>query len=249
MEPPSPGTPSAWTSGVLKRKGVIQQRYHFTAKRTLTQAEIWSVDDLLPPGVTWQDVPLAHRHLVVCGATSDLYHFILHLRAKLPGAEDDLLPIVLMLPNGMGSNEWNRLSTFPMVFFVHGSPLSTEDLIRAGVQHAQKAIVFADAHGSRSRVATSDMSPEAMKAAQELEAMADADTVFINSALHAINPNLQIISELVHNANLPFLNEVNMQGETDDTVLGGPWFASGRVYVSSLNDYLSAQVAKSSMPA
>jgi len=244
LDLPSPLTPSAWTSKLEARADMIQQRYHFTVKRSLMQAEIWSVNELLPLGVTWDQVPLHRRHLVVCGATSDLYHFILHLRAKLPGdqREDSIVPIVLMLPNGMGSNEWNRLSTFPMVFFVHGSPLSTEDLIRAGVQHAQKAVVFADSHSSRSKISMNDSSPEAMKAAQEMEAMADADTVFINSALHALNPNLHIISELVHNANLPFLNEVNMQGETDDNVLGGPWFASGRVYVSSLNDYLSAQL-------
>lgn len=39
--------------------------------------------------------------------------------------------------------------------------------------------------------------------------MVDADSIFINAALYTLNPDLHIVSELVHNANMPFLNEVN----------------------------------------
>jgi len=248
VEPDSPGTPMSPLGGENSLASYAEDciaSFHFSArKRTLREAELFSADELLPEGKHWDDIPSSSRHIVLCGSAADMYHFVLTLRRKkqsksATGAEEAIIPIVLLVPNGLTQTMWNRVANFPMIFFIAGSPLSTEDLMRAGVEFAQHAVVFAG--GQHSKLTVSEQSPEAMKALQEMEAMADADTIFINSALHALNPDLHVVSELVHNSNMSFLNEVHLQPNSEN-VLGGPWFASGHVYVSSLNDYLSAQL-------
>ena len=82
----------------------------------------------------------------------------------------------------------------------------------------------------------------------EEDAMADADTLFINAALRSINPNVHVVSELVNFSNMEYLNDIRT-GQTGkrrstkhQSPIMSPLFAAGDVYVPALNDVLSAQV-------
>ena len=227
--------------------------------------QIWCTDDLLPEGVTWADVPKRSRHVIVCGNVPDLYHFILPLRSKKSNNvdKDGLVTIVVITPSDISTSDWHRLSIFPQVYFVKGSPLYREDLLRAGVPNAQQVVVFPPPK----RPHDASSIGQNAKTQMETEAMADADTLFINSALHSLNPDVPVISELVHFSNIAYLDAIHVgdmpdkpptptgaASPTSPTAAGAtsgaggrkdlipPWFAAGNVYVSSLNDVMSAQV-------
>jgi len=247
-------------------------------RRPYADGSIWCTDDLLPEGCSWDDIVEENRHIVICGNVPDLYHFILPLRSRSSLKNGRLPTIVVLHPVDMQVSDWHRLSIFPQVYFIKGSPLYKEDLLRAGVPQARQVIVFSPIKKSMPlQIGANNITQ------MEQEAMADADTLFINSALHSINPNVHIISELVHFSNMPYLNAIHEKNtdsspnpsvpsseptsptspgmtrlsthgtsvkglETGAGVMenegGGisPWFAAGNVYVSSLNDFLSAQL-------
>lgn len=242
-------------------------------RRPYEDGQIWCTDDLLPEGVTWAAIPEKHRHVIVCGNVPDLYHFILPLRSRKSNNidKDGLITIVVINPVEISHSDWHRLSIFPQIYFIKGSPLYREDLLRAGVPHAQHVVVFPPPKRPHNEGVIGSTS----KTQMETEAMADADTLFINSALHSINPHVHVISELVHFSNMPYLNAIhagnlsqkppsptslaspiNHQASAANLTGGGagsggagegrhmipPWFAAGNVYISSLNDFLSAQL-------
>ena len=240
-------------------------------RRTYEDGQIWCTDDLLPEGLTWSAIPQKHRHVIVCGNVPDLYHFILPLRSRKSNNidKDGLVTIVVITPNEINTSDWHRLSIFPQIYFIKGSPLYREDLLRAGVPHAQHVVVFPPPKRPHNEGVVGSNS----KTQMETEAMADADTLFINSALHSINPDVHVVSELVHFSNMPYLNAIHvgsmpggpptptnavspMNGSSANLTGGGggsggagegkhvipPWFAAGNVYISSLNDFLSAQL-------
>ena len=90
-----------------------------------------------------------------------------------------------------------------------------DDLLRAGAHVARRAVIMATPNnGSKSRRTGSSGSAtggstdsdggdaSVAMAAREMQLLADADTIFIYSALHTLNPDLHVVAELVHHANI-----------------------------------------------
>ena len=246
-EPPSPTTPglrSTKDSIKLLTEDTIRESYVYEDKRPLREGIIQSVDDLLPENVGWEQIPRKRRHTVVCAYTSDLLHFVAPLRSRI--STDEMVPVVVIVRAEYAAKVWENISIFHDVYVIIGSPSNAEDLIRAGVLYAKNLIVFANTeesanvnlHGERN-------TPESTKALDEIAAMADSDTIFINSSVTVMNPTIQIVSELVHLGNIPYLNDshqaANLERPRKEVVVW-PLIAAGNVYVASLNDYLSAQL-------
>ena len=245
-EPPSPTTGFAVDEGFYQ---IAYRGYHsgvicIRGQATPEEGIIQSVDDLLPENVGWEQIPRKRRHTVVCAYTSDLLHFVAPLRSRI--STDEMVPVVVIVRAEYAAKVWENISIFHDVYVIIGTPSNAEDLIRAGVLYAKNLIVFANTeesanvnlHGERN-------TPESTKALDEIAAMADSDTIFINSSVTVMNPTIQIVSELVHLGNIPYLNDshqaANLERPRKEVVVW-PLIAAGNVYVASLNDYLSAQL-------
>jgi hypothetical protein len=79
------------------------------------------------------------NHIVVCGIHPSIYYFLLPLRAKYL---KELQYIVILAPE-KPTEVWEFINRFPKVIFIKGSPLVSEDLMRANISFADKAVIFA----------------------------------------------------------------------------------------------------------
>ena len=79
------------------------------------------------------------NHIVVCGIHPSIYYFLLPLRAKYL---KELQYIVILAPE-KPTEVWEFINRFPRVVFIKGSPLVSEDLMRANINFADKAVIFA----------------------------------------------------------------------------------------------------------
>lgn len=69
------------------------------------------------------------NHIVVCGIHPSIYYFLLPLRARYL---KDLQYIVILAPE-KPTEVWESINRFPKVRFIKGSPLVSEDLMRANI--------------------------------------------------------------------------------------------------------------------
>jgi hypothetical protein len=169
------------------------------------------------------------QHIVVCGTHPSLYYFILPLRAKYLGREN--LKWVVILAQDMPKDLWDSISRFENIILINGSPLSIEDLYRANIEYADKAIILESENNNNS-----DYSSE----------MIDSESVFIYKAIKKCNQNVQIMTELVYHSNIEFLlpkselENLNKNG-LEITYESTSLFAAGEVYISSIIDTLTCQ--------
>jgi hypothetical protein len=89
---------------------------------------------------------------------------------------------------------WEFINRFPKVVFIKGSPLVSEDLMRANISFADKAVIFAQ-----------DLNDSKTESGGSLDEMHDAESIFIYKAIKKINPSIQIMIELVYSSNIEFL--------------------------------------------
>lgn len=170
-----------------------------------------------------------NKHIVVCGTHPSLYYFILPLRARYLGKEN--IKWVVILAQDMPKDLWDSISRFDNIILINGSPLNTEDLYRANIEYADKAVIL---ESDNSKYASYD------------HQMVDSVTVFIYKAINKCNQNIQIMTELVYDINIEFLlpkQELggllrkNSRISYESTSL----FAAGEVYISSIIDTLTCQ--------
>jgi hypothetical protein len=176
-------------------------------------------------------------HIVVCGIHSALYSFILPLRARYL---KELMYIVILNPEPPNPELWNQISIFPNLIYVRGSSLVNEDLIRAGIKHAKKAVIMDSGKINSNDATRIDMGNDRMT---------DAESIFIYKAIKKCNPSLQIMIELVYPSNIEFLEPKSTQKEDLDKAKEDNEFkyeylslyASGEVYISAIIDTLTCQ--------
>jgi len=110
-----------------------------------------------------------------------------------------------------------------MIHLVNGSPLEQDSLIKANIMNADKAVILGHDPTLKTNLQ---------------EEMLDAQSIFIYKAIKKLNPELQIITELVYNSNIDFLlpKKNKYKAYTLSTL-----FASGEVYISSIIDTITAQ--------
>eukprot|EP00744_Colponema_vietnamica_P002453 GILI01003843.1.p1 GENE.GILI01003843.1~~GILI01003843.1.p1 ORF type:complete len:913 (+),score=151.79 GILI01003843.1:165-2741(+) len=163
------------------------------------------------------------NHIVVCGVVPSMFYFIAPLRAKYL---KEFKPIVILNPTLPPDTVWRSICQFTGVYFILGSPLSEDDLEKANIKRANKAVVFS------STISRSNSTKEEMF---------DAETIFIYKAIKKANPLVQIITEVVHATNMEYLwPRVDLELTKTGYFLT-PLFAAGDVYLASMLDTLICQ--------
>lgn len=133
------------------------------------------------------------EHIIVCGIHSSLYYFILPLRAKY------LLyhkPIVILNPEPPSSEVWESINRFPKIWFIKGNPKLVEDLYRANIGYADKAVIFSNID----------------RLGEDLD-MCDSETTMIYKALKKAEQSVQVIVEIVNTNNLKYLEQDDQKDE------------------------------------
>ncbi|MCQ2815709.1 MAG: ion channel, partial [archaeon] len=167
------------------------------------------------------------NHIVVCGTHPSLYYYILPLRAKYLGKEN--LKYIVILTQEMPKDLWDSISRFKNILLVNGSPLNTEDLLRANIEYADKAVILEN---------------DGTKSNDYDNQMIDSETVFVYKAIKKCNPNIQIMTELVFDSNIEFLlpnDELKNFKNNGISYYSTSVFSAGEVYVSSIIDTLTCQ--------
>jgi len=166
------------------------------------------------------------NHILVCGTHPSLYYYILPLRARYLGKEN--LKYLVILANNMPKDLWDSISRFENIILINGSPLNIEDLLRANIEYADKAVILGNNNINKDYD----------------EQMIDGETIFIYKAIKKCNPDIYIMAELVYDSNIEFLipdDELNMFNEGEINFVNTSAFISGEVYVSSIIDTLTCQ--------
>ena len=91
---------------------------------------------------------------------------------------------------------------FPDIFFVQGSALEAEDLVRAGIHFSDSAAILAKTDERRSAILAGRSG--------SVEAVVDSDTIFMSQAIRRENRYMNIVAELVQPGNIPFLAPTRM---------------------------------------
>lgn len=97
---------------------------------------------------------------------------------------------------------WSKLGMFPDIFFVQGSALEAEDLVRAGIHFSDSAAILAKTDERRSAILAGRSG--------SVEAVVDSDTIFMSQAIRRENRYMNIVAELVQPGNIPFLAPTRM---------------------------------------
>ncbi|CAK9114406.1 Calcium-activated potassium channel slowpoke (dSlo) (BK channel) (Maxi K channel) (MaxiK) [Durusdinium trenchii] len=152
-----------------------------------------------------EEQPEIENHVVYTGSIEYLESFVGLIRKKKMGGCSRKIPIVILSEDMPTEKMWRKFNT-DNIFFVQGSPLAAYDLIRAGIEYASSAVVSSrgkQALGSFSSCSRSadDMSEEK----EELWAIADADSIFAHQGILRLNPDIEVITEIVNPDNIVFL--------------------------------------------
>jgi len=106
---------------------------------------------------------------------------------------------------------------------VNGSPLKQETLLRANINYADKVVILG--HDST------------IKRSQE-DDLLDAESIYIYKAIKKCNEDVQVLTELVYNSNIDFLQNDSMHKlDYNFSTL----YAAGEVYISAIIDTLTCQ--------
>ena len=88
---------------------------------------------------TIQDSKEIINHIVVCGMHSAMRYFLNTMRAKYL---KQCPYIVILSSKIMSHHDWESISKFSKIIYIQGSPLLEEDLLRANVHCATRAVVL-----------------------------------------------------------------------------------------------------------
>ena len=169
-------------------------------------------------------------HIVICGTHSELYKYILPLRAKFLGSEN--LKYIVILTQKMPKNLWDSISRFEKIILINGSPLNIDDLYRANIEFASKAIILED----KKMVEKNSKNDFSVKTV-------DNNRIFIYKAIKKCNPNIQIMIELAFESSMEYLLEQDelIALKADMNYTNTRVFSSGEIYINSIIDSLTAQ--------
>ncbi len=181
------------------------------------------------------------NHVIVCGMDPALIHFILPLRAKYLG-EENLKYIVILAPH-LPQNLYELFKKFPKIIYIQGSPLLPENLHRAKVNEADKAVILSLGEKKREKFKNkSDANIE-----DGSDQMLDAETILIYKAIRKCNKQIQIMTELIYTNNVEYLLHKDylqsniLKQDSIPPYEFTPIFAAGEVFTPSIIDRITCQ--------
>ena len=189
------------------------------------------------------------HHIIICGLHPALLHFILPLRAKY--LQEEALKWIVILAPFLPQSLFEAFSRFNRIIFIQGSPLLPENLFRANVVNADKAVILSSGESKINNKAFENLNIEIKRSGQKKsynnEQILDAETIFIYKSLKKCNKNIQIMTELISTSNIEYLLTVdniqqlyNQKGCYADYEYT-PLYASGEIFTPSIIDCLTCQ--------
>jgi hypothetical protein len=174
------------------------------------------------------EVPFINNHFIIIGkGLGNLYDLIRPLRAKFLGM---LRYIVIIAPEEIPHDVWNRIAIFDAILVVRGSALEEANLRRAGIFRAAQVVVLADCSSEQSTKNTG------------MEALVDSDAIFSYQLVKRMNPETQIVVEIVNTSNISYLDTDS--SSKFDNYKFSTQFAAGNLFTTSLLDSIVCQVFK-----
>lgn len=170
------------------------------------------------------------NHIMIIGkGMTNLFDLIRPLRAKYVGV---LRPIVILSPDEIEHDVWDRISMFDAVWVVRGSPLEERNLRRAGIFQVKRVLVLADG--------TSESDGEG---GSSMAALVDSDAIFAYQRVRKLNPLAQVVIEIVNTSNVGYLytptRSINQPPPSDYKF--STQFAAGELFTTSLLDSIVCQ--------
>lgn len=156
----------------------------------------------------------------------DLLDFVQPLRARHLAR---FPPIVVLCPEPPRDEHWLKLSAFPQVWFVLGSPMRAADLVRVGLASAACCVMYEQADGG----------PVAVDATRS-DALIDADAICVYRLIRSIAPAAEIVVEVARLESVAFLDDA---GGADSLCPATERlaFSAGHVFTSSFVDICLCQ--------
>lgn len=171
------------------------------------------------------EIPSINNHIIIIGKVNfNWYDLIKPLRARSLGP---VQPIALVSPTPLSNDMWQRIGIFEEVYFIKGTPLEEINLVRAGIFRASKVIILAD---------VSDYSHQAAEAI-------DADVIFAYHFVSRLNPNINIMVEVMNPKNIIYLDRHFNEKTMSENYLLSSIFANGLLFPTSLLDSVVSQVS------
>jgi hypothetical protein len=140
------------------------------------------------------------NHIIICGFHPGLLHFILPLRAKY--LQEEELKWIIVLSPSLPTNLLRDFTRFDKIIYIQGSPLSPEDLFRANIINAEKAVILS---GDESKVNANIETANTYIDNKYSEQYLDDETILIYKLLKKCNKNIQIMTELIYTSNIEYL--------------------------------------------
>lgn len=208
------------------------------------------------------------NHIVICGIHPALIHFILPLRAKY--LQKDSLKWIVILAPILPPSLFEELSKFSKIIFIQGAPQLTDNLHRANIMNADKAVIFSSTenlsqinettHNHSNHIDNNNSSNNSNSSSnndnntnndnsREIpdELQSDRETTFIYRAIRACNKNVQIMVELVCPKSIELLlslDELTTLKEAQDKSTQYEFtslYASGELFTPSIIDRITCQ--------
>ncbi|MCK5266755.1 MAG: hypothetical protein KAR07_01185 [Spirochaetes bacterium] len=137
-------------------------------------------------------------HIIICGNIKKVPGIIHPLRSS------DLKEIrkaVILCTDEIPESIWNEIKFYQEIYFIKGSPLNFDDLIRSGVSSAKSAIILSNTDNSDN----SDY------------VMMDSDTIMTAMGIETIEDSVYTIAELMYSSNIKFLKPQLFQSSNKET--------------------------------
>ena len=182
------------------------------------------------------------NHIIICGFHHALLHFILPLRARYI-EEEDLKWIIILSPI-IPEDLLQDLVLFNRIIYIRGSPSSTNDLFRANVIKAEKAVILSNGD---SKIESNIKSKNPESDNKYDESSLDDETIIIYKLLKKCNKNIKIITELISTSNIEYLLNIdNLQQLSSQKGIFSEYeytklYASGEIYTPKIIDCLTCQ--------
>lgn len=173
-----------------------------------------------------EDFPSISSHfLIIAKSLEGVPELIKPLRAKYLGK---CVPIIILCPYEMPSSVWAKICMMSSIFFVRGSGLQENDLVRCGLYKASRVVVLTEFTEKKENLIAT-------------ESLVDADAIFIYQFVRRMNKKVKVCVEMVHPTNIVYLDTESAKNRGTHGYKSTAQFAAGELFTTTSLDNLCCQ--------
>ena len=216
---------STYSSNVSEQERKQVQADAYIERTYFRRVKDANLSDYTVKTTLGDEFPSVSNHFLIIAKTLDnVPELIKPLRAKYLRK---CVPIVILCPYDIKSSVWANLSMMSAIFYVRGSGLEENDLVRAGVYKASRVVVLAEFNRNTDNLIAT-------------ESLVDADAIFIYQFIHRMNRKVKICIEMVHPTNVGYLDKT-AKARLLHGYKNSSQFAAGELFITTALDSLSCQ--------